>query len=467
MRLNNFTKKNYIEIEKLFKIILKHYKKISIKGIDRNKNLVGFFFHDLMFYFASLQYQKNLKKNNRLRFGYRNNFFLFKKHKKNRNSQFIYKVYNLFSKLLFHKTLYFGYGIKLSLAQKIYLVLLSSLNGYRIELINNLSNRADFENFNFQKKILYSLIKYLSKYYKLSKKDKSQLNIDVNIFIKKIISKKKIISMNNNKVLIGSSANIFNRIAATQQDSKISSNIIFGHENHTGFTNNLHLRFNEFQYADRYVCNGISDKRLLKNSINYYNLQNKFPRLIHRGLRNKVSNLTIDGKIEKISELKGLYIPTRIELDVINSAECINHLDYQKWQNFLLSHNKNIFIKPHPKQTYKIEKIQKRKIVNGNLSEVIKDFDYLIFDFVSSAAFGEVVTSNKQIIYFNIGLSSFTDIGKKLFFKRVHKIDVDLENKFEGYRNFHKTELSGKTNEFSQYFCNSESNFSFINKIFV
>ena len=57
MKLNTFAKKNYVSIEELFKIINK-YIKISSKKINRNKNLVGFFFHELMYYYASTIYQR-------------------------------------------------------------------------------------------------------------------------------------------------------------------------------------------------------------------------------------------------------------------------------------------------------------------------------------------------------------------------------------------------------------------------
>ena len=59
MKLNKFSKENYIQIEKIFKIILRYYKKLNSKGIDRNKNLIGFLFHDLMLFFSSYSYQKN------------------------------------------------------------------------------------------------------------------------------------------------------------------------------------------------------------------------------------------------------------------------------------------------------------------------------------------------------------------------------------------------------------------------
>ena len=95
------------------------------------------------------------------------------------------------------------------------------------------------------------------------------------------------------------------------------------------------MRFNDFQYADRYVCNGISDKKLLKNSVNYKNLQGKFPNLIHRSKIKNKADLKILPLKKNIRNLRGLYIPTRIETDVINSSECIDHKTYQRWQNYL------------------------------------------------------------------------------------------------------------------------------------
>ena len=94
-------------------------------------------------------------------------------------------------------------------------------------------------------------------------------------------------------------------------------------------------------------------------------------------------------------------------------------------------------------------------------------FDYLIFDFISSAAFGEAVSSNKQIVYFNIGLSSFTEIGKKFLNKRVHNIDINFDENFNGFEKFTDFKLTKKDNEFSKYFCDSDDNYTFIKNIYI
>lgn len=466
MKLNKFTNENYILIENIFKIIFEYYKKVNLKGIDRNKNLIGFLFHDLMLFFSSYSYQKKLKKKNSTRFGFRNKQSLLIKHKKKRKFNFFYEIYLLITRFFFVKKIYFGYGVKLNLKQKIVLIFFSFVNGYQIKFIENLKQKVFFDQFAFQKKILQKLIRKLSIVCKLKKIEKKSLDRDLNSFLSKIISNYRNINEEDKILLIGSSANIFNRIAAASNLSKFSKNIVFGHENHTGFTNNLHLRFNEFQFADRYVCNGISDKKILKNYVNYYDLQGNFPNFIHRSKIKNKEKLSIAPLNKNIENLRGLYVPTRIETDVINSSECLNHKTYQKWQNYLLKSNNNIFIKPHPKQTLKIKKISKQKIIYGDLTKIIDYFDYLIFDFISSAAFGDVVSSNKQIVYFNIGLSSFTKVGKKLLNKRVHKIDINFDQNFNGFEKFSDFKLTRKNNEFSRYFCNSDDNYKFIKRIF-
>ena len=151
------------------------------------------------------------------------------------------------------KKLYYGYGIKLNFKQKIILIFFSFINGYQVEVIENLKQKVFFEQFDFQKKILQKLIIKLSAISELKKIEQINLVKDLNGFLSKLISNYKNTNENNKIILIGSSANIFNRIAVASNSSKFSKNVIFGHENHTGFTNNLHLRFNDFQYADRYV----------------------------------------------------------------------------------------------------------------------------------------------------------------------------------------------------------------------
>ena len=468
MKLNTFAKKNYVSIEELFKIINKYYLKISSKKINRNKNLVGFFFHELMYYYASTIYQKNLKIKNLVRFGFRNKKFLFQKNSKKRSVGIFFDIYKIISNFFFKKTLHYGFGIKLSSFQKIYILILAFIYGYKIKFVANKNyQKVYFDKFEIQKKILFSLINNLCRKYKFENKKKIKLIRDVEYFISKIRSTKKCKILNEDIFLIGSSANIFNRLAVTSHYSFNSRNINFNHENHFGFSNNLHMRFNELQYSDRYICNGFTSNNLLKNHSNYLTLNNKIPKLIFRSNKYKNIDKKIESKKGKIKDLKGLYIPTRLELDVIVSSECIDHKKYIRWQNFIMQNNENIFIKPHPKQIHSIPKFKKNRIINGELKKVINNFDYLIFDFVTSAAFGEVVTSNKQIVYFNIGLSSFTKLGENLLTQRVHKIDINFDNDFIGYKKFKKIKLTEKNNKFGNQFCNSNDNYLFIKKIFA
>ena len=48
------------------------------------------------------------------------------------------------------------------------------------------------------------------------------------------------------------------------------------------------MRFNEFQYSDRYICNGFTSNNLLKNHSNYLTLNNKIPKLILEVINTKI-----------------------------------------------------------------------------------------------------------------------------------------------------------------------------------
>ena len=136
--------------------------------------------------------------------------------------------------------------------QKIYILILAFFYGYKIKFVANKNyQKVYFDKFEIQKKILFSLINNLCRKYKFENKKKIKLKKDIKFFISKIRSTKKCKILNEDIFLIGSSANIFNRLAVTSHYSFNSRNINFNHENHFGFSNNLHMRFNELQYSDR------------------------------------------------------------------------------------------------------------------------------------------------------------------------------------------------------------------------
>ena len=111
---------------------------------------------------------------------------------------------------------------------------------------------------------------------------------------------------------------------------------------------------------------------------------------------------------------------------------------YMDWQKTVMGLFKTIIYKKHPKghslfknlsneKLCSILKINKRNISNDNFYEVYSDFDGYIFDHISTA-FMIAASTNKPIIYFNIGKRNFTNTAKDSIKNRCLWIDVDPAN---------------------------------------
>ena len=64
--------------------------------------------------------------------------------------------------------------------------------------------------------------------------------------------------------------------------------------------------------------------------------------------------------------------------------------------------------KMHPKDKLSIEQLKNivsfssKKIKVGSLENIIKNYDYLVTDFVSTTAFSDIAKSEKPILYFDL-----------------------------------------------------------------
>ena len=86
MKLNKFAQKNFIQSRIIYRLIEKSFFKIQKLNIKCNENLIGFFFHELLVFSVSKVYQRNLKQNKEIRFGYRYRSHVLEKHHKERKS---------------------------------------------------------------------------------------------------------------------------------------------------------------------------------------------------------------------------------------------------------------------------------------------------------------------------------------------------------------------------------------------
>ena len=179
-------------------------------------------------------------------------------------------------------------------------------------------------------------------------------------------------------------------------------------------------------------------------------------------IKNLFSNHINDLNLNKRN--KGLYISWKMNnTSVINADDVLDLVEYYNWQKYLLNQYSNIEIKVHPKQenSFKYD----CKIIEKNLEECIKNYDYFVIDYISSTAFALIAATNKPIIYYNIGLSKFTMLGGKLIKERVISCDVNIHENYEGFCLFNKNEEE-KNNIYTKYFSLADNNKSRINALF-
>jgi len=78
---------------------------------------------------------------------------------------------------------------------------------------------------------------------------------------------------------------------------------------------------------------------------------------------------------------------------------------YLKWQESMFSiFGDSIVIKSHPKEKYsKSYSFHNKKLISGSLEDLLNDIDVFIFDYIGTA-FHEACSTNKPIVYFDLGI---------------------------------------------------------------
>ena len=147
---------------------------------------------------------------------------------------------------------------------------------------------------------------------------------------------------------------------------------------------------------------------------------------------------------------KILYVPTSLTgmknyLPFRNIPERL----YLAWQHSLAEAIPRMAIKPHPKQTdeaaYNFSYVE-----TGKLSDVIHQYDLIVFDYVSSA-FAEVVASDKAVMYLDTGGRNLSKQALAAIQARCHYVDASdsstqiideiKSSNFEGKSRFAYTDL--------------------------
>ena len=461
MHKKNFTSKNNLDANLIFKDILKIYQQIEKIKKKNDENIAGVLFHELIYFFVSNKCRANLKfffkiinKDPVIKFGKRKNKDIFKLKKNSFLILSLFKIYNLLTFFLkFKKTLFLGKSISLSFKNKIFLIIFCLLKKYKIVLVNfediqmNLSNYTELY---FLKEIKKLLIKY-----KISLKN---LN-DIKNLINKVKKKKKFKFKNTQRSIIisGTLADIQNRLLAIKKVKINAKLLVVNHISTYGVVSFKTLKFDEFFLCDYYITPG-KKKKTLNYDDNYTGIDNENIKII--SIQNKqdfyFSNYVKKINFKKLKKNRILYVPNRAANASLNGKDYIHTDHYQQWQNFLATKFGKIDAKyPYKKITYNIN--FKFNVLNANLKllEICNNYDLIIIDFISSSTFSEIASTNVPILYFNINRDQINKEASKIINDRVTEIKINVLDNFKGFEKVNKlTKINKKKNTFTSTYLN-------------
>jgi len=472
---------NYIEsskekIEHVINLTHKYYLQCE-EISDHNNNLIGLYFHEIIRFFSTTISKKEIKKHrcddnrfldSELRFGYRNGVSLYDM---NFHITLKRKFVTLFSKLpIINKrpTLYLGYVSinNLDIIKSAY------LKGYKVVYLTGKS-KVYIDKFNLQNELFTNLVYELCTYCGIE--SNSQLILDIDSALHIVDKHTPTCAFTSEDiVLIGTPAKVVNRKASVNAFYCNIKVIGVLHSDEAGAVN-----LPSWRYDDRSNCTHIVGygpygdyfhaKENMLSSLSgrdYIYLQSDSETC--RKIYNERKDISMLFNYPEIYKQKGLYVSSRIgDISVINPYPVIDPLDYIKWQEYLLVKFPKIFVKKHPKQSYKVN--YKNIIDNEiNLSAVVDNctYDFFIVDSVSSTAFSLIASTNRPIIYFNIESPKLTKEAVRIIKKRVLWVDINIFDNYKGFEKYEKLYLKNDfINNYTSMYSLSEKKSSRINTL--
>jgi len=448
------------DIRILHDLLIIAYKKIKKKNLRKYENVILILFHELMYFFSTLIINKKIKNfnqpinklliNKNLKFGKRNNKSIIKKKKRRKINLIIIKIINTTLLCFYKKKIIFGNSISINFFGKLKVITYAILFGYKIEFSN--FQKVFIPKINFQKKIINQFLEIIEKKTKIKIND--NIKKDINLFIKRISLKKKELQIFNKKniYLLGSTANIYNRLNAINGLQESSNVYVFGHDKQTGIIDSLVNKYDDYCLCTHYV--GFAKKKFFKKIKykSYSDIDDIEPKYIENKnfSKNKIVIKPIYFNSEIISKKRGLYIPRKFSNYLsLTPRELLNYEKYLDWQNFLINNIDKLDYKMHPKDKLSLEQLKNivsfspKKIKVGSLENIIKNYDYLVIDYVSTTAFSDIAKSEKPILYFDLDLDRLTSVGIKVVTDRALKVKINQEST-KNYFNVNSIRKLGK-----------------------
>jgi|MDTC01.2.fsa_nt_gb hypothetical protein len=479
-------KKNSKEKTDLFFKITNDYvsKFCRISSFTKN-SLILIFYHELAYFYTTtiarneiLKYRQRKKNastikltefmDEEIRFGWRNGKSLFEKINKK-------EKINLKRRIL---SFIFSLGLKSSNSKKLYIGDLSInnlsifirayLKGYKTRYLEN--NRVYIDRTDQQIKLFYEYINTIHKQIHIEY-DKKKLENDIEYSFSSILTNDITKTPKYSKkdiIIIGSPGKFYNRIASVNAYASGAKVIGVLHADESGSNSLRSWQFDDRSFSHSLIGYGEYG--------NYYKYKNEIflsidkikqtyiesdSDVVARIYNSNKKIKTLDSNLQQ----KGLYISLRInENSFLNPEDILDQRDYVEWQKYLLKNNNKLEIKIHPKQKKDFIKYENKKIY-GNLIECINDYDYFVLDYAGSTTFSQIAATNKPIIYYDIGLSNFTELGLKYIKNRVIYCKVDINNNYIGFKNYIACDEQ-KVNFFSEHFSLSKERKSRIDALF-
>lgn len=388
-------------------------------------NLMGILFHELMFIASSLVYKSVWNIDEKFMYpfvGYRKNKY------KDQNLMFRVSNKKFFTSLLNHVKIrnknrlgIVNPGLNISSFIK-----LLNKNKIKFTFINK--TRLEIPEFEKQLNEIYGgLTEIFSKY---------NLEINLNTLINSIrVSFEKYKNFKGHDcemIITGSPVNIPARIIAADALSKNIPVLCIDHGNETGTEDNPAWGYDEQSFCTHFLGFGEYGKEVIKNSHFMHPLHGKRPKYFSSSsptVKNIFKTKEIVNFPENINKCKLAYVPNKLMgINRLGPFLSISDSDYIDWQRSLLSAFPNIVYKAHPKE--KVQKsLRNENITKKPLEECVDYFDVFIIDNAVSTSFANLASTNKPIIYFNIGIGNLTLSAERSIKERVMWIDIDITKK--------------------------------------
>jgi len=453
------------KIEYIINLTHKYYLECDTVSTHDNNNLVGLYFHEIVRYFSTAVLREAIENkrgdnsnfflDDDIRFGYRNNLpiFIFNSISKKRRFISFFAKNPILSK---RPTLFLG-DVSINNYK---IILMSYLKGYKVVYFDK-KDKVFIDKFDLQLKILMNLVKNLCEDVNVS--FNNTLSKDINDALSIVSSDPypKKIFKTKDVVLIGTPGKLFNRIISLNAHFFKIKVIGVLHGDESGSENLAAWRYDDRSNCSHLLGYGPLGNYLKNAEENFKSLSGRDYSYIEsdsevcRAIYNKHSEISKLSNYSDLHNQNGLYISMQIRnVSAINTWPLFDPSDYIAWQKHMLKSFQNVNVKTHPKQKYYVDfnnNIEKRK----NLAEIVadNDYDYYIIDGAASTAFSLIAASNKPIIYFNIGIPSYTDIAIKTIRDRVLWIDVDMESNYDGFEQFKNSKIKNNfSNNFTEMF---------------